>query len=133
MNFLPQLIAHLAHATMGNEKPFCVLLLRSLGGVMLACGTGIGAYFLFQLLIPIVGYIESGLVISGIFLVIGTALLYFKPRKKADPAKEALLTAKNTIENINIPLQLEKHAGKLVAGAICAGFILSHLIGNKKS
>lgn len=133
MNLLPQVIAHLARATMRDEKPLCTLWLRILGGILLSIGIGIGTYFLFQYLAPIVGYVESGLVISGIFLIIGMVLLYIKPRRKVDPASELLLTAKNTIENINIPLQLEKHAGKLVAAAVCVGFILSQFVGSKKN
>lgn len=133
MNLLPQLITHLARLSMRDEKPICTLWLRSLGGVLLALGLGLGAYFLFQLLIPVIGYVESGLAISGTFLIIGICLLYSKSRKKINPASDILLQAKNTIESINIPLQLEKNAGKLVVGAICAGFLLSQLVGNKKS
>lgn len=133
MNLLPQLIAYLARATMQDEKPICTLWLRSLGGLLFTCGLGLGAYFLFPFLIPILGYVESGLAISGVFLILGICLLYLKPRRRTNPTSDMLLRAKNTIENINIPLQLEKNATKLVVGAICVGFILSQLVGSKKN
>lgn len=133
MTIIPQLMAYLAHVVWGREKPFSLSLLHCLGGVMVASGIGMGTYFLFQFLIPFVGYVESGLVISGFFVLMGGVFLCLKARQKTTSTQEMLLTAKDTLENINIPLSFEKHAGKLVVGAICAGFILAQLMGNKKA
>lgn len=124
MKLFTSLITYMARHLIENEESCYALWLRRLGTVSLIGGLGMGTYFLFHLLIPILGYLESGLVISAVFLILGLGLICLKPRKKTDPTKEILLTAKNTLEQINVPMQLEKHGGKLVGGAVLLTLLL---------
>ena len=55
---------------------------RICGYFFLALGGGIGFWFLFQSLIPLIGYLESGALMSALFLSIGGGLLLWGRRKK---------------------------------------------------
>ncbi|WP_032114152.1 hypothetical protein [Candidatus Paracaedibacter symbiosus] len=131
MSLLSSLIPHIVHSFMANREKPRDLWLHSLGVVMVISGFVMGSYFLFQFLSPVIGYLESGLVFSGVFLIFGLGLLSIKSRTKPQPGKEILLTANNIIEHLNIPFSFEKHAGKLILGTICLGVLLAQVLGKK--
>jgi|GEM_PF-2592563 len=68
------------------EAPKFSLNGRLLGYALILMAGAIGLYFLFQGLVPVVGYIESGALVSVILAAVGYLFLLFSnEKKKAQP------------------------------------------------
>lgn len=103
-----------------------------LGIVFLSLGSILGGYFIFNLLVPQLGYTETGLIFSALFIAIGAGLLLFKPKKESVPVPQMLTDAKNALEEIDMQQIFQKHSGKIIMGTIVGGMVLSQLLSPKK-
>lgn len=131
MSLLASLLAQFALGALQHREHSKPKWVCGLGILFLILGSVFGGYFLFQLAVPQLGYIETGLIFSGIFILIGVSLMVFKPKKKPEAIPQMLTNAKNAVEEIDVPAIFQKHSGKIILGTIVSGMILSQLIPTK--
>lgn len=106
------------------SKP--VLGIKILGYCFLLLGGGTGAFFLFQALSPIVGYLESGGIISSLFIIFGIFLLW-REKSKSTPQEEAIQKIGTFFKELNIEKILKEHAIVISLLSVGAGIILSRI------
>lgn len=108
--------------------------LKNIGGCFfLALGGGIGFWFLFQSLIPLIGYLQSGAVMTALFLGIGGGLLLWNRRKKPEcPIVTILGEAQELYKCMNMEKVLKKNSHTVLLAAFVGGIIVSQMRDGKK-
>lgn len=108
------------------------LLSKLLGCFFLMLGGGGGAYFLFQALIPHLGYLESGGLICGTMVLLGMCFLFIGKSKKPSPAEEVSQKISNVIKGFDMEKVLKENAVTLSLFSLGVGLILSQVKDPKK-
>ncbi|MBY0292846.1 MAG: hypothetical protein K2W92_06125 [Alphaproteobacteria bacterium] len=109
----------------GIQKLFASMLIIS--------GGGIGLFFLFEALVPFIGYIESGASVSALLIIGGSLLLYLNKKKKARPQEDILRNAQDIVKCIDIDAAIKSNVIKILLISLGTGIILSQLKNIKKT
>lgn len=105
---------------------------RMTGCFFLALGGGIGFWFLFQFLVPLIGYLQSGALMSAFFLGIGCFLLFWERRKKATcPIAMILGEAQEIFKGVNMEKMLKNNVYKVILVSFIGGIVLSQVKNGK--
>lgn len=102
-----------------------VLVSKILGCFFLILAGLIGVFFLFQALIPIVGYLESGILTCGFLGVLGTGFLFMSPKKKASPHEELAEKSLKFFKDFNLEKVLKNNALAVSLLSFGIGILLS--------
>ncbi|MBY0293260.1 MAG: hypothetical protein K2W92_08255 [Alphaproteobacteria bacterium] len=105
---------------------------RILSFVLLMAGGGSGLFFLFEALIPIMGYVESGISISVLLLLVGGLLLFLNRQKTFASSKPSLSQIQDVFKNLNLESELQNNAGKIMLLSFGIGIALSQYPRIKK-
>lgn len=104
---------------------------KVLGSLFLILGVGVGMFFLFQMLVPIIGYNESGAIISVGLIFLGLSLLLgekFKTQKSKEEIEHDPLSAFNKID---IEKLFKDNALPISLLSLIGGIILSQVTPHK--
>ncbi len=104
---------------------------RLLGYILLFIASVIGMYFLFQGLIPVIGYLESGAIICAIVASAGFLFLFLsREKKKPKPIDKIVDTAKMHYNNAEGDLErfFKENAPNIILYAGLAGLTLYQII-----
>jgi hypothetical protein len=105
---------------------------RILSFVFLMGGGGCGLFFLFEALIPVMGYVESGVSISALLLLAGGLLLFFNRQKTNVSSKTSLSQVQDIFKSLNLESELKNNAGKMILLSFGIGIALSQFPRIKK-
>ena len=105
---------------------------RILSFVLLLGGGGSGFFFLFEALVPVMGYVESGASISALLLLAGGLLLFFNRQKTFVSSKPSLPQIQEIFKSLNVEGELKNNAGKIVLLSFGIGIALSQFPRIKK-
>jgi hypothetical protein len=103
-----------------------------LGYCFLSIGILGGAYFLFQSLVPLLGYIESGAAICTILAFIGGTLLFMTRKKKSSSAEGLSQQTLSVLKDLDVEKILKEHALSLPLISFGVGVVLSQLNNPRK-
>jgi len=101
------------------------LVSKILGCFFLMLAGLIGMFFLFQALVPLVGYLESGIITCGVLGVLGTGFLLMGQKKKASPQEELAEKALNFFKDFNLEKLLKNNAIAVSLLSFGIGIVLS--------
>lgn len=101
------------------------LITKALGCFFLMLGVTGGAFFLFEALIPVVGYGESGAIISGALVIISVCFLMIGGRKKPSLQEEAAQKALTFFKDFDMEKTLKNNALPLSLLSLGLGLVLS--------
>ncbi|MBS0271834.1 MAG: hypothetical protein JSR85_04225 [Proteobacteria bacterium] len=99
---------------------------KILGYFFLLLATAGGGFFLFQILVPLIGYLESGITVSATFAILGAGLLFFS-QEKTSPQEEAAQKAINFLNNFDLEKTLKDNALMISLLSFGVGIGLSQL------
>jgi hypothetical protein len=116
---------------MSREREYS-LANKVLGYCFLSVGVLGGSYFLFQSLIPLLGYTESGAAICTILAFIGGVLLFMTRKKKSSSPEGLSQQTLSTLKNLDVEKILKEHALSLPLISFGVGIILSQLNNPRK-
>lgn len=115
------------------------LILRVLGCVFLILAAGVGIFFLFQAVVPVLGYLESGAILSVLLAGVGFLLLFFSRRKRPRPVDDAIGEVQEIFKKIHMEIKkldinqsLRDNAPKILLCSFVAGLILSQVKDARK-
>lgn len=109
-----------------------LLVIRMLGYLFLAAAVIIGLYFLFEFLVPIVGYIQSGVIFVLFFAVLGCLLISLSRRKPQRPIDDMMEKAEEIIKGIDVDTFVAKNSYRIILFSFVGGLVLSEFKGCKK-
>lgn len=108
-------------------------IMRMAGYFFLALGGGIGCWFFFQALIPLIGYLQSGALMSALFLGVGGGFLFWGRRKKtACPMTMILGEAQEIFKGMDVEKMLKNNFYKVLLVSFIGGVILAQARDGKK-
>lgn len=111
-----------------KQMNFSRIIGRAAGCLLLLIGTGMGFFFLFQYMVPIWGYLESGVFLCIASLLAGFFLLLVsRPRQQNNPVSKLVDTTADSLKNLHIEDMMTSHISKIIPFALLGGFILSQL------
>lgn len=111
----------------------CIAMTRIAGYLFLLCGGGFGLYFLFQALIPLIGFVASGACISALLMAVGgTFLFYARKKKPSRPLDNVFEGAQDLIKNVDIEEILKNNIHKVILFSFLGGLALSQIKNVKK-
>ncbi len=130
------ILLHLLDMLLKPETPKPFLSARVLGFILLWIAAAIGMYFLFQGLVPVIGYLESGAVICVMLVLAGLLCLLLhtekqepKPLDKIVKSATSVYTEKQeAVENI-----FKEDAPNLILYSCLAGLTLYQIITSIKN
>lgn len=102
-----------------------VLVSKILGCFFLMLAGSVGVFFLFQVLVPIVGYLESGIIACGLLGVLGTGFLLVGKKTKASPQEELAEKVLNFFKGFDLETFLKNNAFAVSLLSFGVGIILS--------
>lgn len=106
---------------------------RIFGYLFLLLGAGIGFFFLFKALVPIIGYLESGALISALLMIVGGLFLLYRHKKKSPPPLDNILAeAQHIFKSIDVEKMLKKNTHKVLLFSFLGGIVLSQIKDAKK-
>lgn len=91
-----------------------------------------GIFFLFQALIPFIGYLESGMIVSAVAVLIGLVLFLISPKKRESPPEEMAEKALRCFKGLEIEKVVKNNALTLSLLSLGVGIGLSQLKNIKK-
>lgn len=103
------------------------LITHLIGYLSLIMGGIIGFYFLFQLLVPLIGYLETGALFCAFFLIIGGLFLVLGRKKPTNPINDLMCEAQRMFKDLEIDKNLKKNAPKILIYSLATGLILSQM------
>ncbi len=109
-----------------------IMIMRIFGYLLLLIAAGIGLYFLFKFLVPEIGYIESGAVLTLIFAGGGCLLLFLSHQKRHHPVDDVREKATAIFKSFDIDKLIAKNSYKIILFSLVSGLVLSGLKGSKK-
>lgn len=102
-------------------------ILKVLGGVVMVIGLGIGIFFLFEALIPLIGYVESGITVSILLMLIGSFLFFINKKHEPSPHADIVQHSHKILKNMNVEELINNSPLKIIAFAFGVGVILSQV------
>ncbi len=108
-----------------------LLASKVLGCFFLMLGVAVGLFFLFQILVPIFGYLESGFVISAVLIALAIAFFFLAQNKQTTPQEEAIQKALNIFKDFDLESLLKNKPFAITLLSFIAGIILSQLKKSK--
>lgn len=103
------------------------LVSKVLGCFFVMLATGMGVFFLFQALVPQVGYLESGAIVCMILAVLGAGFLFIGGKRAPSPQEEVAQRALGFFKDLDIEKVLKNNALLLSLLSLGGGIILSQL------
>lgn len=123
---------HIFNLLLNAHEPKPFFIGKILGCYFLIFGGLTGAFFFFQVLLPFLGYIESGLIVSAVMVLIGLGLIFISRKKKASPPEEVAEKALRIFKELGIEKVLKNNALILSLLSLGVGVGLSQLKNIKK-
>jgi len=105
---------------------------KILGYCFLSIATLGGTFFLFQWLVPLLGYLESGAIICFILALTGGILLFMTRERKPPPHEILSHQALSFLKDLDVEKVLKEHALSLSLLSFGAGIALSQLNNPRK-
>jgi hypothetical protein len=115
-----------------TQEPPRFWIICVLGYVFILIGGGLGLFFLFQFLVPLIGYLESGAILSLLLMGGGLLILLLNHKKPSRPIDNILGEAQEVFKQINIQKILQENGPKIIIFSFISGILLSQLTGKKK-
>lgn len=112
-----------------ESTPF--LVTQILGYIFIIVGGAVGIFFLFQFLVPLIGYLESGAVLSLLLMGGGVLMLFLSPKKQSRPIDPMIGEVQEIFRKTNIQTMLKENGPKIIIFSFITGIILSQLKGQK--
>lgn len=104
------------------------IIVRAAGCLLLLIGIGMGFFFVFQYMVPIWGYLESGAFLCIASLLGGILLLLIsRPKQRDNPVSKLVDTTTDSLKNLHIEEMMTPHMSKIIPFALLGGFLLSQL------
>lgn len=104
---------------------------RMVGLILILMGVGSGIFFLFEALVPLIGYLESGTAISFLLIFTGSLLLFLNRKKVRSSPEVPLPHIQDIFKDIDLEGAFKNNAIKMTLLALGAGVVLSQLINIK--
>ena len=98
-----------------------------IGYLSLIVGGVLGFYFFFQLLVPLIGYLETGALFCAFFFITGGLFLILGRKKPTSPLNDLMYEAQKMIKETKIDKTLKENAPKILLYSLAASLILSQL------
>jgi hypothetical protein len=114
------------------KESVALLVVRIVGYLLLGVAIIMGLYFLFEYLVPILGYIQSGVIFILFFAVLGCLLISLSRRKQSRPIDEIRKQAEQIMKDIDVDAFIVQNSHKIILFSFVSGLILSGLKGSKK-
>ena len=108
------------------------LVTKIVGCFFLMLSGLVGTYFLFQVLTPWVGYLESGGIVCGTLAALGFGFLLIEKKKKPSLQEEASHKILNFVKNLDVEKILKNNALLLSLFSLGVGIVLSQIKDPKK-
>lgn len=106
-----------------KEKSFSWLC--ALGTCFILGGLGFGLYFGFHYLVPFLGSLETGLLLSGSLLFVGGILMVIAHQKSQKTMiNKSLDTLKHKAEDLHLKEAYANHKELILAASVVAGFLV---------
>ncbi|OJW49149.1 MAG: hypothetical protein BGO67_11355 [Alphaproteobacteria bacterium 41-28] len=115
------------------KESMALVVLRMLGYLFLGVAIIIGLYFLFEFLVPILGYIQSGVIFVLFFAGLGCLLIFISRRKQSRPIDDVIEKAEQIIKDIDVDAFIAKNSYKIILFSFVSGLVLSEFKGCKKN
>jgi len=108
--------------------------IKRIGGCFfLSLGGGIGFWFLFQSLVPLIGYLQSGTLMSVLFLGIGGGLLLWNRKKKPESSiVEILGGVPDLCKGMDMEKMMKNNIYKILLVFFVGGILVSQMRNGKK-
>jgi hypothetical protein len=104
------------------------IIVSAAGCLLLLIGIGMGFFFVFQYMVPIWGYLESGAFLCIASLLGGILLLLIsRPKQQDNPASKLVDTTTDSLKNLHIEEMMTPHLSKIIPFVLLGGFLLSQL------
>jgi len=101
------------------------IIVSAAGCLLLLIGIGMGFFFVFQYMVPIWGYLESGAFLCIASLLGGILLLLIsRPKQQDNPVSKLVDTTTDSLKNLHIE---EMMIPKIIPFVLLGGFLLSQL------
>ena len=139
---MPMLLEVLMRSVSTKSSSVRYSAYRIVGCSLLVVAAGMGLYFLYEILIPSIGYLESGAVISGILAITGIVFIALSMSEKLNPKsshnalEEMLSNAGSSIKSIESEVKesITEKPLRFVLISLIAGLVVSQIgIGDKLS
>ena len=104
---------------------------KVLGGFFLILGVMLGVFFLFQMLAPIIGYNESGAIVSVGLIFLGLSLLLCRKFKTQESKEETAHDPLSAFSKIDIEKLFKENALPISLLSLIGGIILSQVTPHK--
>ena len=105
---------------------------QALGYFFLKLGVLGGVFFFFQWLVPLVGYVKSGMIACGLLGFIGGLLLILSYPKKTLPREDFSQKILSSFKEIDMESLLKNHAVMVSLLSFGIGVVLSQLKDPRK-
>lgn len=129
MSKISMLFPYVIEYFMQGRRSSSSLLYKITGSLLIIIGGVIGSYSLFNYMVPIIGFNESGIAIFFILTCIGIVLLSISGKKKnPEPGQEVLKLLHNFQDQINLPGFLKENGKKVLVFSVIGGILLSQLM-----
>ncbi|MFI0478963.1 MAG: hypothetical protein ACH349_07655 [Candidatus Rhabdochlamydia sp.] len=104
------------------------IIVSAAGCLLLLIGIGMGFFFVFQYMVPIWGYLESGAFLCIASLLGGILLLLIsRPKQQDNPASKLVDTTTDSLKNLHIEEMMTPRLSKIIPFVLLGGFLLSQL------
>lgn len=103
------------------------LIYNILGCIFLLIGGLGGVFFLFQALIPLLGYLEGGAIACFVLIVFGSVLLFINKKRNTSPPEEIIQKALASFKDFHMEKLLKNNALPISLIALVLGVVLSQV------
>jgi len=104
------------------------IIVSAAGSLLLLIGIGMGFFFVFQYMVPIWGYLESGAFLCIASLLGGILLLLIsRPKQQDNPVRKLVDTTTDSLKNLHIEEMMTPRLSKIIPFVLLGGFLLSQL------
>ena len=112
---------------LASRSPNTSLGGRIVGYVFLSIAILGGTFFLFQGIVPLLGYLESGAIVCSLLGVIGGLLIFMTRKKKPLQQEDLSHQALSFFKDLHIEKMLKDNAVSIALLSLGVGFALSQL------
>ncbi len=117
---------------LSSRKPDSFFVGRAIGYLFLVLAMIGGMFFLFQRLVPLIGYIESGMVVCGMLGGIGGILLFLNRSKTTLPEEDFSEKAVRFFKDLDMERILKNNAFMISLLSFGVGIALSQFKDPRK-
>ena len=104
------------------------IIVSAAGCLLLLIGIGMGFFFVFQYMVPIWGYLESGAFLCIASLLGGILLLLIsRPKQQDNPVSKLVDTTTDSLKNLHIEEMMTPRLSKIIPFVLLGGFLVSQL------